>query len=516
MGWELIGGDPAPGSPDAVASAASALRTVSDLATEAHNNLVQQAGQAGITRWKGSAADTFRDDIHKLPTQLDDLTVSYREASGALVSFHYTLEQAQFDARAALAAAQQAIADRDAAKARMQAAQAEADALSSQHRSAQLKLAGLQTQQTVSIDPVHRTSLNSPIAATRSQLSRLDGDLGSARQNVSRHTQSMHDAQSRLDQAVRAADGIRSRITAAVDVAVRVLQQAERDGHLPNWWQQHLTETKQLLVEYGPVLIQSLKLCETLFSLAALVFPPGAAIFGAAALICGVGVLLLSAATYASSPGGLTPARWLDLGKDTLDVAVSATGLAGASKLASAAKFATASKWLGYSQEAEDVGEQTYRNGTKGLVVATTTHLLGHGTENALGAGLRKASAQAAKSEKVVSVLDAISRDVGRSKTTVLGVPLVSGMDSRATQSLLASGRDKFGHLAYGNQAANDPSIADNLMGKEEVADLQNKFAGAGQDKLFEKVEAFLLPEKPDAQPEIDIDLNPSRFGSTR
>lgn len=228
MGWDLIGGDPAPGSADAVETASRAFLRVATLARETREGLEKDVAQLGIGKWKGTAAAAFRNDVRELPTRLGEVDESYETAGRALHAFHLQLERSQGEARAARTAAEQAEADRKSAQQRLDGARMEAGALRSQRRSANAKLLAVQTQQAVTIDPAQRSSLDASVASARSRSNRLHAEVKAADQTVTRHETSVREAEARLKQAQADATRIRERMNVYVDGAVGALKQAEK------------------------------------------------------------------------------------------------------------------------------------------------------------------------------------------------------------------------------------------------------------------------------------------------
>src|SRR4051794_27717880 len=136
MPWDLIGGDPAPGSPGAIRLAGNALGEGGNLAHDAPTKLGSAGTRIDSKSWRGAGAAAFRADIAELPARLDEVGDSYRAASEGLQLFCGQLEDCQGRARAALAAADQADQDRQAAQRRLDGARLDAESMHDQLRSA--------------------------------------------------------------------------------------------------------------------------------------------------------------------------------------------------------------------------------------------------------------------------------------------------------------------------------------------------------------------------------------------
>ncbi len=114
MSWEpLASEDPVPGDPAGVAALAARLRAVAGTISEQSGRL---RGVGPECFWEGDAADGFRGAQEELPPLLDAVHGRYRAAADAVESFVAPLQEAQSEARAALADAWEAEAQRNAAE----------------------------------------------------------------------------------------------------------------------------------------------------------------------------------------------------------------------------------------------------------------------------------------------------------------------------------------------------------------------------------------------------------------
>ena len=73
VNWEVVGGDPAPGEPDAYFELARALGATASNAEDAHRRLRAIGDQVDESIWRGEAADAFREKIGELPDKLKQL-----------------------------------------------------------------------------------------------------------------------------------------------------------------------------------------------------------------------------------------------------------------------------------------------------------------------------------------------------------------------------------------------------------------------------------------------------------
>ena len=115
-GWELIGGDPAPGDPSAISSLAVEFGTTADNARDVRDRLVRLKDGATDAIWRGDTADAFRDRIDKMPEHLEKLDRSYRKASQGLDAYARELRDLKADAEAALSKAGSAKQDAQTAR----------------------------------------------------------------------------------------------------------------------------------------------------------------------------------------------------------------------------------------------------------------------------------------------------------------------------------------------------------------------------------------------------------------
>ena len=505
MGWDLLGGNPAPGSPQSVAAAAGVLGQVADLAADARQTLIRSTGQLGSGDWKGAAADAFRQSVLELPDRLGEVEQSYAEASDALRSFRDALEHAQYEAQAALRMAEQAAADRDTAHRRRDGAKGDVTSLRTSRLSAAARLTVLLAQRTTTIDPVQRAALDAPVAAAKTRVNRLQADEDAAERTVDRFDSMVDEAEDRLHRAKERAEAIKRDLRARADAAIRALAAAEREAHLPSFLERWGSDAKDLLVEYGPKVAGILTIAQTVFSIAAMVFPPGAVIFGAAALICGGTALILTTSAQALSPEGMTGAAWADLALGTLGLVAGGFALGSAVKTAQAAKAGIdvasktallaradqlkragdlVDKTVEYGGVVKDGIENYQEEGWTGVVKAGGSYVIGKvgeaGAGKALEAGVRRANSVPALRDELTAMSSSLVQDTRAA--TQFDLP-VDPDSTRTVQSLLGLGHVPPGGLLPGNVAGTAAgSVLDHAAGAEAVSDLAKELAGGAID----------------------------------
>ena len=517
--WDVIGGDPAPGSPDSIAAAEAVLSKVSSMASEARQSLLSAAGDLDVSRWRGTAADVFRRDISALPTELADVVVSYEEASAALSAYRRALQSAQQEAAGVRAAATQAAADASQASAQQAQAQMSVAGLRSQLNSAMNQLSVLRKQLALATDPATHATLQTSANSAQSSVMRYESDLRSAQSAHDRHAGDAAEARDRFDRAIGQAESIRSEVGSAVTTAAELLARAERDAQLPSVVQRTMSELRETIVEYGPVLADTLQLGASLFAMAAVILPFGAPVLLACALICAAGSLAVAILADSLSPGGFTPDRLLDLGVKTLTlitlalipeaglvakgaglVARSSEGVATVVK--GAAVFAKGAGWAANGLSAAQAYEE---HGQAGLEFAAGGMVLGF-------AGSRFAGSKAGgvlagnvigsvkKSPTLTRLLQGVSKDVANSHGTVLSIPLVS--HSPYVQSLYGVGSVKGGEFLTGpviKTGAQGHALSSSALAAKVGEDAEAATDGATS------LVTDVLP--PDPEKEIDINL---------
>lgn len=126
--WQLLGGDPAPGSPSLI------RQNVRDLAVARHamDEIRDQVGsmQNGVANidFEGSTADALLSVLDEVATDLTPVSTSFWNVENALKSYASNLEQLQVEAKRALARAKAADARRQRATAAISTAQTRLDA----------------------------------------------------------------------------------------------------------------------------------------------------------------------------------------------------------------------------------------------------------------------------------------------------------------------------------------------------------------------------------------------------
>lgn len=416
-GWEILEGNPAPGSPAELDLTVRAFTRVSVQAGDAKSALAKVATSVDPSIWQGSAANAFRDSLEQLPDQLAKVGLSYADAAQALRDYCATLTSAQGRARALKQSAEEAAAEVALAESRARGAQEHVDAAARRRHDATVRRDALRRQLASTTEAAAHAQVSSQLATAEAAVRRTQGDHDQFSGERDAQRRAADAARDRLSRIIEQARRLFQDVTAAAQAAARLIESAESEAQLPNWLERTVTETKEFLVTYGPVFVDTLQLGATLFSIAAAVFPIGAPVFLAASLICGGAALLLNLGVTAASPEGFTPAKLLELGLQALTVAAAACGLGA---LANA-------KWAGPTLKVIDKVstvtavvkggvEGAEKDGVKGAIIgtvaATGSVLLGKGAAKIGGDVLRGAAGKLTRDEHTAGLISGLSRDV--------------------------------------------------------------------------------------------------------
>lgn len=217
--WSDLGGNPAPGDPDAVRAMGSRLRDLAD-SVQVQNRLLRSVGADGESVWVGPAADAFRPHLAKLPGQMDKLTTSYRDAADALDAYWPRLAAAQQLAVAGWHRAQAAKRDAGTARAEVASAATAAGAAADAYNHAVTAAAALPAD---------------PTGATALRVSTLQSAYRSASSRLSAANSTLAAAQAGLQAARSMIDSARSEARASARQAAASLHQAGNAGiHNPH------------------------------------------------------------------------------------------------------------------------------------------------------------------------------------------------------------------------------------------------------------------------------------------
>ena len=466
-GWSLLGGNPAPGSVEAVNAAAAGFSKVATHVDKIIDGLVTSGGKHSIQDWKGQAAEEFRSALYSVPDHLRLLSTSYAQASGALRRYGSALSAQQHIAATVRGAAVSAhsVMDREqrsAEEAGRRVAELHRQLVAAEAAQGRARLALATTT-----DPSSQSVAQSALTRAAAQTARVRSDLHGAEAEQGRHTRNVTAAREELERQRRRADGVREELHAAADQAIRALTSAERSAHLPSWLDRKLTESKEATAEYGPVFADSLRLGANLFSIAATVFPPGAYVFKPFALAMGAASFIVELASMGCSPDGISTNDFLKLGSDTfgLAAAVLAPGLGAAGQL----EVQAGANALAAIATARTAGNEV---GLRDL--ATSTLLLVGGA--VAGKAAQGLIAQANRNPNIASFITRQSGNLTREiNVSYSGVTLgrsvpPSGQTAegvRLFRSVLSSGHLDGGQFLPGNLAASplgDVHGADHMM----------------------------------------------------
>lgn len=508
MSWDLLGGDPAPGSVPGVQAVANAFGRVVDQVSAVHHTLTQVGSDGGDLDWQGEGRVAFITLADKLPPQLQNAIDSFTDARDALRRYAATLEDAQAHARQLNATASTAAGDRDVANNRLTAANRALISAQSRVNQAVTTRQRAQATETANADPSRSAALAAASSTARAAERAAITSRDAAKADVARHTAAVEDANARIDQARRQADGVRNQVRAAAQAAVAALKDAQKAGDLPGLLDRLVTDTNDWLQVNGPALAQ---LCRDAAGVAGVVAflltiaaagPLAPAALSLVMLASGgfsVAALVLDVVDAAGSPEGFTTEAVWQIVADGL-MAVGSFAGAGAVNAASTAQAANAAGAIGKaasaathavelkvtSQVTSDVSALASgyaKDGWEGVGVALGAMVVTAG----VSAGVQKAGPTVLrtgqgmlqqKAPGVVDKLSSLSGDVRKLLLTDMpgteGVHLPGFDDSSSArlvqvgQSILAQG----GQFLPGHGDAADPT-SHALPAQEVVDDLE-------------------------------------------
>ena len=131
-GWELVGGDPAPGNPAQIRLRVGHLGRAEENLREVSRELGHIARQSGEANWKGAAAQAMHDTLEGFRYDLHPIADSFKGLATQMSYYANQLDELQGEARRALHRAEVAKANRE----RAEASRIRASAVLMQQRSA--------------------------------------------------------------------------------------------------------------------------------------------------------------------------------------------------------------------------------------------------------------------------------------------------------------------------------------------------------------------------------------------
>lgn len=448
--WELLGGDPAPGSTDSVRDVGKSLDLLSQRARQATDDIDRIAGRSGATGWEGRAATLFWVRFQPMPRQLRAVADSYRVAAAALRTWYDALAQAQPRAQDLIRQAEAAEARRATAKRAEDGARAEKDSLTWQWRNLRAQRLQLVAEANLAFDPGRKANAEARLRELDRRLQRLEADVASATAEEREQTLRRQAAENELNLLRKAAENVRQQLTKVEETVVHLLDRAVTEADLPPKIVEDLEKLRETIITYGPAVVDALTWGASAFSIAATIFPPGAGVFGLGALICSGTAFLGTFALDMLDDGRIDGEELRDLiGKGiSVGLAILPFGEAGSAGVA-IAKAALTSADVGLQLDA------AYRaGGTKGLIDTGIVMVVVGGGTAVAGVGLRKAIGSArARSPKVAAVMRDISRQAGQAteKQARMGLP-VDRAGTQGFQSVLAGDQHR-GFLSGGHKS---------------------------------------------------------------
>lgn len=502
--WDILGGDPAPGSVSSVNNAVKAFVRVADFASDAESKLVRAGSELGAGSWTGKAAEAFRSNLSELPSEIKSVAVSHRDASRALARFRDALEEAQRRARQLKARALESAEEIARNEAAAERAEANKTAAADKLGNSQARLVRLRLQRSATLDPAAATTLQSQISTTAAQVKRYTAERDAAAAEETRYRRLAEAARQRLKSLMDDARRLHGTLAQEAEMAARGLASAEKNAHLPGAYDRFLTDLNETVADYGPVFVESFDLGVTLFNVAAAVFPPGAAVFKGCALILGGLSIGAQLAVAGCARDGMTTDRLLKILGTALSIGAGVGG--------------KAAKAFTVGDQVVD-GVRNYReSGVKGVLIQGGFLLGGFGLSKAVdkvgGPALRSAMAKLDKDPKTQTKLRDISRAVREAGDS--GSKLVDKNGCRVTQSILKGSNIPPGGWLPGNSgmpAADPAHLADHAVRDVVQASAESDavvaLPEAVLDAVEDKVEEYF--KRPDEDHLVNINAQVKR-----
>jgi uncharacterized protein YukE len=227
--WSILGGNPAPGSPDAFEAIAQALAPLVDHAESSGESIRAMAQQAGSSLWLGTAAQAFAESVHVIPTDLDNLVTAHQTAIFALNDYADTLSTQQQQASQVLAAALSAQSDIDSASTALSNAQDRYSAANSAYEYYRLDVYSLESEKTAA-EIVHNSAevarLEAKITTATNARNTAWTERNDASSDISSAQSARNAAESRLDNDKATANGIAGQIGDAISLFLTRMTEA--------------------------------------------------------------------------------------------------------------------------------------------------------------------------------------------------------------------------------------------------------------------------------------------------
>ena len=463
--WDLLGGNPAPGSAQGVQGIAAGFGRAADRVSQVRAQILDVT-RSGGDGWTGKAAEAFTDLSGTLPAPLQHALDSFQEAATALRRYATELADAQADAQRLAANAAVASDEAATARTRHRAAADHLAAAKSRVATATTALRTARRAEQAGTDPTQAPVLAARTASAGAALSSATADRDAAQADADRHARDVAEAADRLATARRAAELVRERVREAAGAAIGSLQEAQKAGDLPNWWSRGLADTGEWFQQNGDAIADNCRTVAGICGLLALLIPGGGVLFLAFAAVFSLVTLVMDVGVAASSRDGFTADRLWTIAGDALMTVASATGAgallragrAGEAAVAGARAVQTVSQGAGYAQDAASVGRGYAQGGWAGAGWALGGVLVGRAGGQALPAVLGKLN----KNPAVANALKDLSAMTRKAATTDLpgmqavhvpGYSETVGAQLRLGQSILGHGHIPPGGFMPGHGA---------------------------------------------------------------
>lgn len=228
--WDLVGGNPAQGSPHEVRAVAGDLAKTSRTADDCLEEFARVADEHTDTIWRGEASEAFRDEIGDLPTDLGKLVDSYEKAAEALSTYADELDHAQRQASRAVNDAEHARHDADRARQQHDQANRRAEHGYGRRNDAYQRLYHYRREMAATDDPAVYDWYLRAYNQTSAEIASLSRHINDAESEAATARHHFETADGRLDAARRLASQARELREGAARTAARKIDLASEAG----------------------------------------------------------------------------------------------------------------------------------------------------------------------------------------------------------------------------------------------------------------------------------------------
>ena len=237
--WSILGGNPAPGDPEAFSDVATALSPVVAMAHSSCDSVRAMGQQTDSAAWSGIAATAFGESIHAVPIELGELVDSHELAIRSLNDYSSELTALQQQANEVLEGALAAQSAANSASSRLAAAQARYSLENEQYWFYTAKIAALEAARDASDiagDTAESSLLAQEVASAVGAQQTAWTSRSEAEMSIQGAQSDLDDAQSQLSDSQSSARALAAqRVQAAQSLAGRLSLAGEFSVQRRSW-----------------------------------------------------------------------------------------------------------------------------------------------------------------------------------------------------------------------------------------------------------------------------------------